>query len=94
MPKNEILPVHDPVEENDVLFIGWSLKDDDKIYERGDTLPNDVLYDVDDKVKINNADVELYAVWGYDKDGGGTPDVFEDSYSLTMTPTAAMARCQ
>ncbi len=83
MPKNEILPVHDPVEENDVLFIGWSLKDDDKIYERGDTLPNDVLYDVDDKVKINNADVELYAVWGYDKDGGGTPDVFEDSYSLT-----------
>ena len=83
MPKNEILPVHDPVEENDVLFIGWSLKDDDKIYERGDTLPNDVLYDVDDKVTIAGEDATLYAVWGYDKDGGGTPDVFEDSYSLT-----------
>ena len=84
------MPVHDPVEENDVLFIGWSLKEDDKIYERGDIdaleeLHNegDLLYTVDDKVTIKDANATLYAVWGYDKDKDGTPDVFEENYTLT-----------
>ena len=83
----EFLPVHDPVDGNDVLFVGWSLVQDTKIFERGDVLSggtlSDVLYKVDDKVTIKDQDVTLYAVWGYDKDKDGTPDVLENSYSLT-----------
>ena len=88
-PEYEILPVHDPVEENAVVFVGWSLTADKFIYDKGDMdvlealrESGEMLYMVDDKVTIEDANATLYAVWGYDKDKSGTPDVFEDSYSL------------
>ena len=55
-----------------VIFIGWSEKNDDgKIYNKGDTLP-----DLIQSVTMND-NKTVYAVWGLDKDGDNTPDVFQ-----------------
>ena len=55
-----------------VIFIGWSeTNDDGKIYNKGDTIP-----DLIQSVTMND-NKTVYAVWGLDKDGDNTPDVFE-----------------
>ena len=88
MPASEFLPVHDPVidtdteEEFQVVFVGWSEKEDDTLYKKGDYLPDTVLYKPGTQVTIADADKTLYAVWGYDKNENGTADVLE---KLTLT---------
>ena len=88
MPESEFLPIHEPVidtdteEEIPVVFVGWSEKEDDTLYKKGDYLPDTVLYKSGTQVTIADADKTLYAVWGYDKNENGTADVLE---KLTLT---------
>lgn len=65
----------------DVLFIGWSLTDTAMIYGAGDT---DAFKSVAiiPAVTFANANITVYAVWGYDKDGDGRPDVMGDQYAI------------
>ena len=88
MPESEFLPIHEPVidtdteEEIPVVFVGWSEKEEDTLYKKGDYLPDTVLYKPGTQVTIADADKTLYAVWGYDKNENGTADVLE---KLTLT---------
>ncbi|MEE0435717.1 MAG: VWA domain-containing protein, partial [Peptococcaceae bacterium] len=70
-------PKHEQVDKKDVVFIGWTAEKDDKIYAKGDEMPEI------DNVDIKDANVTVYAVWGYDENGNGTPDVEEKLYTLT-----------
>ena len=81
-PTDEFLPIHDLVGEDKVVFVGWSEKEDDILYKKGDYLPDTVLYKPGTQVTIADADKTLYAVWGYDKNENGTADVLE---KLTLT---------
>ncbi|AIZ56423.1 hypothetical protein Mpt1_c05330 [Candidatus Methanoplasma termitum] len=61
----------------DVLFVGWTEGSAvATILEKGNALPATVT-----SVDIAG-DVTVYAVWGYDRNGNGTPDVLE---ALDMT---------
>lgn len=73
----EYTPNHERTSEGkDVIFLGWSETDDsEKIYDKGDTIPNLIQ-----SVTING-NKTVYAVWGYDAIGkdnkpDGVPDVF------------------
>ena len=71
-------PTHDKDNQTDVVMIGWTAEKDAKIYAKGDVKPNVIT-----TATITNADVRVYAVWGYDTNENGTPDVEEDWYTLT-----------
>ena len=71
-------PTHDKDNDTDVVMIGWTAEKDAKIYAKGDVKPNVIT-----TATITNADVTVYAVWGYDTNGNGTPDVEENWYKLT-----------
>jgi uncharacterized repeat protein (TIGR02543 family) len=77
-------PDHVQVGGFDVLFIGWTTTKDTKIYAAGDVAPTTVT-----NVSITG-DRTVYAVWGYDKDGNGIPDVL-DTYSVTVNNSYANA---
>ena len=65
-------PTHEQKDGKNVIFIGWSeTNDDGKIYDKGDTIPALIQ-----SVTMND-NKTVYAVWGLDKDGNNTPDVFE-----------------
>ena len=65
-------PTHAKVNEKNVIFIGWSERNDTgKIYDKGDAIPNLIQ-----SVTMND-NKTVYAVWGLDKDGDNTPDVFQ-----------------
>ena len=69
-------PTHAKSEGKNVVFLGWSETDDsEKIYDKGDTIPNLIQ-----SVTING-NKTVHAVWGYDAIGkdnkpDGVPDVF------------------
>ena len=70
-------PTHDSVDGVEVLFVGWTTEeptgtDVERIYQAGDT---DVPATVSSVTVPTNT--QLWAVWGYDKDGDGTADVNE-----------------
>ena len=78
-PTNETAwPTHAKDNDTDVIMIGWTAEKDTKIYAKGDTEPNVIT-----TATITDADVTVYAVWGYDTNENGTPDVEEDWYTLT-----------
>jgi hypothetical protein len=62
-----------------VAFVGWSSEPDGKIYSMADNAPVTIT-----SVDIVDRDVTVYAVWGYDTDGDGIPDVTEYSYTSTI----------
>ena len=65
-------PTHAKVNEKNVIFIGWSERNDTgKIYDKGDAIP-----DLIQSVTMND-NKTVYAVWGLDENGNNTPDVFE-----------------
>ncbi len=70
------------------VFIGWSQTKSAKIYGVEDQSEyetwksNNPVYAAKSSFTIN-AMTELYAVWGWDTNGDGTPDVEETSYQLT-----------
>ena len=61
-----------------VAFVGWSAEPDGKIYSMADSMPATIT-----TVDLVDRDVTVYAVWGYDTNGDGIPDVKE--YSVTST---------
>ncbi|MCL2863742.1 MAG: hypothetical protein FWE54_06685, partial [Methanimicrococcus sp.] len=69
-------PTHAQDDGYDVLFMGWSLTQAG-IIDKDGTVPALVT-----EVTIDDKDVTVYAVWGYDKNGDGTPDVNEKQYNL------------
>lgn len=73
-----VWPTHDNVNDENVVMIGWTAEKATKIYAKGDAKPNVIT-----TATITNADVTVYAVWGYDTNGNGTPDVEENWYKLT-----------
>ena len=70
--KYEPQPTHAKVNEKNVIFIGWSATDDnEKIYDKGEEIP-----DLIQSVTMND-NKTVYAVWGLDENGNTIPDVFE-----------------
>ena len=69
-------PTHDAVDGKAVLFLGWTAQKTDKILDRTDTAP-----DIITEVSFADADVTVYAAWGYDANGNGRPD-YEECYKL------------
>ena len=70
-------PTHDPENEKNVIFIGWSETPDTTIYDKGSTIDTSSLI----QSVTMNGDKNVYAVWGYDAIGendepDGVPDVF------------------
>ena len=78
-------PTHKTAEDGTmIIFIGWSAEQDTKIYGASDKDgPNTI-----DKLTLTTND-EVYAVWGYDANEDGTPDVEEDGkYTLAYDGNA------
>jgi len=72
------IPKHAGIGGRKVAFVGWSPVRDERIYSMTDNVPATVT-----TADIVNDDVTLYAVWGYDTNGDGIPDV--SKYSNTST---------
>ena len=75
--KGYTLSTQKPVHEADadgkkVVFIGWTVEKDTKIYSKDDTAPATVT-----AIDIAG-DTTVYAVWGYDTNKNDTADVLED----------------
>lgn len=77
----EYTPTHAKSEGKDVIFLGWSETDDsEKIYDKGDTIPNLIQSVTIDGNKT------VYAVWGYDAIGEkGQPDGVPDVFNAVVT---------
>ena len=63
-------PIHTAVNGSDVIFIGWSLDDADKIYAAGEAYP-----DIVTEVTFTDSSITVHAVWGYDTNDDDIPDV-------------------
>lgn len=79
--------------DKDVIFIGWTAEADTTIYSKNDkddfakvTLIDNVV--LNEETMGDNTEKDVFAVWGYDEDGDGIPDVQEDQYSLTYHSTS------
>ena len=75
-----VVPTHADDDGSVVLFVGWSLSSVGFILEAADV---SVLSSLVTSVTLTNADVTVYAVWGYDRNDNGTPDVLDDLFSVT-----------
>ena len=71
------VPTHDSVDGKKVVFLGWSLNKDGKIYASGEAKPATIT-----SVDISK-DTSVFAVWAYDADGNGTADILENKVTLT-----------
>ena len=82
-------PTHDPVTEGEktvpVLFVGWTEKEPvEKILEGNDKLPENYVTKI--SIPYESEGETVYALWGYDRDGNGTPDINEKKWHLTYDP--------
>ena len=68
-------------EVTNVVFMGWSTTPDKKIYSVNDTYPEESIVDQIDIA----GDSKVYAVWGFDGDGDGTPDINNKTHKITVT---------
>ena len=84
-PKDTAWPKHANVGDDAVVLIGWTAKADTTIYDKSnaDKMPN-----VIDNIAIVDKNEDVYALWGYDRNGNGKPDVDEDQYTLTYHSTS------
>ena len=73
-------PTHTDDGGTAVLFVGWSTSRITTILEAADT---STLSSLASSVTINGESTTAYAVWGYDRDGNGTPDVLDTQFSVT-----------
>ena len=73
-----------------VMFVGWSTTPTTQIFAAGerDQLPTGWINprEANASVTITDADVNLYAIWGWSSDGEGPPDVLRDTYSIYYHP--------
>ena len=67
--------------DTNVVFVGWSTTPDKKIYSVNDARPETVT-EIDIAANDNN---KVYAVWGFDGDGDGTPDINNRTHKITVT---------
>lgn len=61
----------------DVVFIGWSTTQTDKIFAAGEDYG-----DIVTQVTFQDQDITVYAVWGYDENGDG----IADAQQIVITP--------
>lgn len=81
----EFKPTHADDNSTKVAFVGWSLTDNDTIYGLDDSYDPSILAAT---VNVSTADATVYAVWGYDSNGDGKPDVQDESYVITASAGA------
>lgn len=79
---DEFKPTRDQVGGKDVAFVGWSLDKKDTIYGLDDSYDDSILAAT---VDVSSENKTVYAVWGYDTDGDGKPDVQDESYGITAS---------
>ena len=82
---DEFKPSRDQVGGKDVAFVGWSETQHSDIYGLDDNYDPSILAAT---VNVSTADATVYAVWGYDSDGDGKPDVQDESYVITASAGA------
>ena len=83
IPQDEVnlstqVPTHSDVDGKKVVFICWTSAAVEDVFERSDNVPVNKIT----KVTFVDADVTVYAAWGYDENGNGIADVLE-TYTLT-----------
>lgn len=78
----EIKPTHADDNSTKVAFVGWSLDKKDTIYGLDNGYDDSILADT---VDVSSEDKTVYAVWGYDTNGDGKPDVQDESYGITAS---------
>lgn len=80
-------PTHeaDPLTKDAIIFIGWSNVRDSHIYDVNSTTNPSLIFEI-----TAVSDVTVYAVWGYDRNNDGIPDVNEQGYTLTYDGNAQM----
>ena len=79
---DEFKPTRDQVDGKNVAFVGWSLDKKDTIYGLNDSYDDSILAAT---VDVSSEDKTVYAVWGYDTNGDGKPDVQDESYGITAS---------
>ena len=63
--------------DGNILFLGWTENATDTIFEANDTPPDTI-----DSITMTD-DTVVYAAWGYDRNGNGTPDIQEKRCTVT-----------
>ena len=76
----EFKPTHADHNSTKVAFVGWSETQHSDIYGLNDNYDDSILADT---VDVSSEDKTVYAVWGYDTNGDGKPDVQDESYGIT-----------
>ncbi len=66
-----------------VVFIGWTETVNGTIIPKGDNRQSAEDLGCRTSVTMQDRDVTVYALWGYDTNGNGTADVLEDRYTVT-----------
>lgn len=79
---DEFKPTHADDKSTKVAFVGWSLDKKDTIYGLDDNYDDSILADT---VDVSSENKTVYAVWGYDTNGDGKPDVQDESYTITAS---------
>lgn len=78
---------HDDVDGKAVVFVGWSTNQENKIFGKNDAAP-EIVSKV--TIKANEFLINtVYAVWGYDENNDGKPDVTEGQYLVSYAWTGA-----
>lgn len=78
----ETAPTHDPVNETDILFVGWTLDQ----YKR-DILDKDATEDDVPRLSTSinmNQSFTVYAVWAEDSNGNDVPDYQEEAITVNF----------
>ena len=76
----EYIPTHAQSGDKDVVFIGWSMDNNEKIYDKGENIPTLI------KSIQMDGNKTVYAVWGYDAIGeNGQPDGVPDVFNAVVT---------
>ncbi len=78
----EFKPTHADHNSTKVAFVGWSETQHSDIYGLNDNYDDSILADT---VDVSSEDKTVYAVWGYDTNGDGKPDVQDESYGITAS---------
>ncbi len=77
--ETENVPAHSDVNGTKVLFCGWTTEKDSKIYSDGETAPATVTALT---LEEGKDPYYVYAVYSYDRNGDGTPDVKQKLLTL------------
>jgi len=78
----ETAPTHDPVNETDILFVGWSLAEEMK----GEILDKDgtpIGLITSGSINMNQS-FTVYAVWAEDSNGNDVPDYQEEAITVNF----------